>query len=36
MTATDDYYALLGIGPAATLAEIKKAYRSWPDATTPT
>jgi hypothetical protein len=27
MKADDDYYALLGIGPSATLAEIKKAYR---------
>jgi curved DNA-binding protein CbpA len=27
MTASDNYYDLLGIAPAATLAEIKKAYR---------
>jgi curved DNA-binding protein CbpA len=27
MTTTTDYYALLGVGPDATLAQIKKAYR---------
>jgi molecular chaperone DnaJ len=28
MTTTPDYYAVLGIDPDATLAQVKKAYRT--------